>query len=122
VVWVEQPPAATFDAESWSLIEIWTRNHIYEITAALECIAVIKRSTGQVDPHHALRGTRLFGGERRVKEEHRIDMFFPLPAPGAAALFRNDTKGQGQFARTSTVERVVVRVRVQRIAAGKRGT
>jgi hypothetical protein len=108
----EQPGVQSFDSASWTLFEIWTRNRV---NSDFECIAVISRATSREEPDHALKGARLTGGERRNKNAHLVDIYFPLPGPGTEAIFRSDTKKHGQFAKTSTIERVVLRVRRVRI-------
>ncbi len=111
IEYVEQSGVEAHKNEAWTLFEIWTRNRVYHVDSNLECIAVITRSTGRAEANHPLRGARLTGGERRNKSAHLVDIFFPLPCPGTEAVFRSDAKKQGQFARTSTIERVVLRVR-----------
>ncbi len=111
----EQPGVQSFDSASWTLFEIWTRNRVYHVNSDFECIAVLSRATGREEPDHALKGARLTGGERRNKAAHLVDIYFPLPGPGTEAIFRSDTKKHGQFAKTSTIERVVLRVRRVRI-------
>jgi hypothetical protein len=112
---VEQPGVQTFDETSWALFEIWTRNRVYHVNSEFRCIAVVSRATAQQEPGHALMGARLTGGERRNKSAHLVDIYFPLPGPGTEAVFKSDSKRHGQFAKTSTIERVVMRVRRVRI-------
>ncbi len=122
IEYIEQSGAESHKSESWTLFEIWTRNRVYHVDATLHCIAVITRSTGRAEPAHPLRGARLTGGERRNKTSHLVEIYFPLPSPGTEAVFRSDAKKQGQFARTSTIERVVLRVRrvhVNTVAEGQ---
>jgi hypothetical protein len=106
---------------TWTLYEIWTRNRVYHVDANLHCIAVVSRSTGRAELTHPLRGARLTGGERRNKSAHLLEIFVPLPAPGTEAVFRSDAKKHGQFAKTSTIEKVVVRVRRVRVASVAEG-
>jgi hypothetical protein len=112
---VDQPGVDSFDPASWTLFEIWTRNRIYHVDSAFKCIAVVTRDTGRAESTHPLKGARLTGGERRNKSSHLVDVFFPLPSPGTEAIFRSDAKKHGQFAKTSTIERVVLRVRRVRV-------
>lgn len=114
IEYVEQSGVDAHKNEAWTLFEIWTRNRVYHIDASLQCIAVVTRSTGRAEAAHPLRGARLTGGERRNKSSHLVDIYFPLPSPGTEAVFRSDAK-KGQFARTSTIERVVLRVRRVRV-------
>jgi hypothetical protein len=118
---VEQPGAQTFDSASWTLFEIWTRNRIYHVDSSFICIAVVTRATGKAESAHPLKGARLTGGERRNKSAHLVDIFFPLPSPGTEAVFRSDAKKHGQFAKTSTIERVVLRVRRVRVSSPAEG-
>jgi hypothetical protein len=107
--------------EGWTFCEIWTRNRVYHIDSTLLCIAVISRDTGRSETNHPLRGARLTGGERRNKALQLLEIFVPLPAPGTEAVFRNDAKKNGGFARTSTIEKVVIRVRHVRIGSVAEG-
>lgn len=118
---VEQPGVQSFDGASWTLFEIWTRNRVYHVNPDFECIAVVSRATGREEPDHALKGARLTGGERRNKSAHLVDIYFPLPGPGTEAVFKSDKKKHGQFAKTSTIERVVLRVRRVRISTVAEG-
>jgi hypothetical protein len=112
---VEQPGVQSFDGGAWTLFEIWTRNRVYHVNSEFACIAVVSRATAQEERDHPLKGARLTGGERRNKSAHLVDIYFPLPGPGTEAVFRSDAKKHGQFAKTSTIERVVLRVRRVRI-------
>lgn len=105
----------SFEKGHGVLFEIWTRNRVYHIDANLVCIAVVTRGSGRNEPSHPLIGARLTGGERRNKSAHLIDIYFPIPCAGTEAVFRSDTKKHGQFAKTSTIERVVLRVRRVRV-------
>ena len=99
------------------MFEIWTRNRIYQIDSEMRCAAVISRTTGQPEPTHALIGTRLTGGERRIKSASVLDVYFPIPMPGTEAVFRSETKRLAQYAHTSTIERVVMKVRKARVGS-----
>jgi hypothetical protein len=121
IVYVEQSGFEAHDNESWTLFEIWTKNRVYHIDSSLTCRAVVTRSTGKAELAHPLRGARLTGGERRNKSAHLVDIYFPIPSPGTEAVFRSDAKKQGQFAKTSTIERVVLRVRKVRVATAAEG-
>jgi hypothetical protein len=121
VTYVEETGGETRRTEGWTLCEIWTRNRVYHIDSSLACIAVISRETGRLEGAHPLRGARLTGGERRNKAAQLLEIFVPLPAPGTEAVFRNDAKKHGSFARTSTVEKVVLRVRHVRVGTISEG-
>jgi hypothetical protein len=111
IEWVDKGGVDPLDG-TWTLFEIWTRNRIYHVDSSLVCSAVVTRTTGKPELAHPLKGARLTGGERRTKEAQLTDIFYPLPSPGTEAVFRTDVKnGKGQFAKTSTVEKIVLRIR-----------
>jgi hypothetical protein len=117
---VDQSGLEMQQSDSCPLFEIWTRNRVYHIDTALVCIAVVTRATGAVEGTHPLRGARLTGGERRHKDSHHLEVYFPLPAPGSEGVFRTDVGTQpGRFTKTSVIERVVLRLRRVRIAAAQ---
>jgi len=91
------------------VLEIWTRNRIYHVDANLTCVAVINRSTGAREEHHTLKGTRLTGGQRRSRST--LEIVVPFPVPGTEAVFKHAGKRSAQYGQTSTVERVILRVR-----------
>lgn len=93
------------------VLEIWTRNRIYHVDANLTCVAVINRSTGAPEEHHTLKGTRLTGGQRRSRSTLAIEIVVPFPVPGTEAVFKHAGKRGAQYGQTSTVERVILRVR-----------
>ncbi len=101
----------------WPMLEIWTRNRIYHVDTAMICMAVINRATGQVEPTHSLKGAKLTGGERRSKSTQAVEIYFPFPMPGTEAVFRNEAKRNGSYGHTSTIERVVLRVRKMRVGS-----
>jgi hypothetical protein len=115
VEFVEQAGVDSFEGAPWTLIEIWTRNRIYHVDPSLTCIAVVTRANGHAEAAHPLKGARLTGSERRNKNAQLVDIYFPIPLPGTEAVFRSDAKKHGQFAKTSTIERVVLRVRRVRV-------
>ncbi len=94
----------------WRAIELWTRNRIYGVDWSMKCIEVLDRDTRKEDPSHALLGCFLTGGQRH--DEHgNLELTYPCPRPGTEAVFENRAR-RGAFAQTSTVERVVLRLRV----------
>lgn len=101
------------------VLEIWTRNRIYHVDANLNCVAVINRSTGAPEEHHTLKGTRLTGGQRRSRTSMAIEIVVPFPVPGTEAVFKHSGKRGAQYGQTSTVERVILRVR--KIVVGSAG-
>jgi hypothetical protein len=101
----------------WPMLEIWTRNRVYHVDSTMSCIAVINRATGQPEANHSLMGSRLTGGERRSKSSQAVEIYYPFPMPGTEAVFRNESKRNGSYGHTSTIERVVLRVRKMRVGS-----
>lgn len=92
----------------WRSFEVWTRNRIYSCDWTMTCIEVIERASGENVPNHSLLGARLSGGQTRT--ETGIEVTYPAPRPGSEAVF---DRGSGRgYVSTSTVERVVLRLRV----------
>ncbi|MBL4636487.1 MAG: hypothetical protein JKY56_21695 [Kofleriaceae bacterium] len=99
----EQSPEQT-----WRALEFWTANTMYGLDSSLRCIEVNNRDPrGPVTRSHLI-GARLVGSQRR--EDEAFTVSFPYPIPGMEAVFESG-KG-GQFATTSIVERVMLRVRM----------
>ena len=96
------------DMSPWRSFEVWTRNRIYSTDWSMVCIEVRDRKTGKVDPTHTFLGAKLSGGQTR--EDHAIEVTYPCPRPGCEAVFEHP-KRRG-FMTTSTVVRVVLRLRV----------
>jgi hypothetical protein len=123
---VEPPPPgieveyvlATSNAPSRDRVylQIWTRNRLYHVSAAMVCVAVIDRETRKPDPTARLLGSKLSGGET-IRADGSIDLYFPLPVPGCAAVFADPAK-QAKVGRTSEVERVVMRLHKMRVRPG----
>ncbi len=107
----EHGSAATADAP-WRALEIWTRNRIYGVDWNMTCIEVIDRETGKNDPKHALLGAHLAGGQ--IREDGRVELSYPCPRPGCEAVFQPPNR-KGGFAQTSTVLRVVLRLRLLQV-------
>jgi hypothetical protein len=117
---VDQSALSMQQSDSWPFFEIWTRNRVYHVDAALVCVAVVTRATGGVEKAHPLRGARLTGGERRHKDAPHLELYFPLPAPGCEAVFRSDDGSHRyRVTKTSVIERVVLRLRRVRIAGAE---
>lgn len=95
--------------------EVWTQNHVYALDALMRCIEVRNTQTDEVRSDHPFIGGRLVGGQA---EEDAMEMSYPLPRPGAFAVFELRKKTRRQFVRTSPVERVVLRLRIVTIADG----
>jgi hypothetical protein len=115
VQYVQERDVQSLRSTAWPVLEIWTRNRIYQVDALMICVAVINRETGEHERSHALKGTRLTGGERRSKSTQTVEIYHPFPMPGTEAVFRDEKKRGGGYAHTSTIERVVLRVRKVRI-------
>ncbi len=102
---------ATMQPGSVVVLEIWTRNRIYHVDANMTCVDVINRASGAAETHHTLKGTRLTGGQRRSKSTMAIEIVVPYPVPGTEAVFKHPGKRGAQYGQTSTVERVVLKMR-----------
>ncbi len=99
----------------WRALEIWTRNRIYSVDWTMRCIEVLDLKTNSPDPTHSLLGAKLAGGQ--VQHEDSIEVTFPCPRPGCEAVFEvKDRKG---YVNTSTVTRVVLRLRVLTVSIKK---
>jgi hypothetical protein len=94
----------------WTFLEIWTRNTIYALDARLMCIDVIDQSTKRSLLDHPLRGARLVGGQ--VREGDAMELSHPFPRPGSEAVFEQTQGRHVRFSQTSSVTRVVMRLRV----------
>ncbi|MGE3633927.1 MAG: hypothetical protein AB7P00_28760, partial [Sandaracinaceae bacterium] len=64
---------------------------------------------------HALLGARLVGGQRRDGES--MELRHPFPRPGSEAVFEQSKGRQVRFSQTSSVTRVVPRLRVLTVAS-----
>ena len=106
---VHEVGSASTAQAPWRALEIWTRNRIYGVDWNMVCIEVIDRDTGATDPTHALLGAKLAGGQ--IREDGRVELSYPCPRPGCEAVFQPANR-KGGFAQTSTVLRVVLRLRV----------
>lgn len=91
-------------------LEVWTQNRIYTMDPQLLCVSVADRATGAVDRAHPFVGYRLVGGQHRDGETFEIS--YPFPRPGTEAVFEHPKGTRGNFSRTSTVSRVVLRLHV----------
>jgi hypothetical protein len=102
--------SAPLPDQPWVFLEIWTRNTIYALDARLVCIDVIDQLTKRSHGDHPLRGARLVGGQAR--EGDAMELSHPFPRPGAEAVFEQMQGRHVRFSQTSTVTRVVMRLRV----------
>lgn len=112
---IHERRTAPLPDHAWTFVEIWTRNTIYALDSRLVCIAVIDQTTRRSHPEHALLGARLVGGQRRDGES--MELSHPFPRPGSEAVFEQSKGRQVRFSQTSSVTRVVLRLRVLTVAS-----
>ena len=98
-----------------SCYEIWTQNTVYLIDARMRCVLVRDLASGEAKAEHPFLGARLVGGQT---QEPGLEMSYPLPRPGACAVFDMRKNNRRQFTRTSVVERIVMRLRFVTITDG----
>jgi hypothetical protein len=98
------------DPPRW--IELITKSSMYWLDADRLCISVFERKTGSQDVVHPFLGARLAGGEEKRREG--VSLSNPVPLPGMKAVFQ--MKG-GRYGRTSAIERVILRVRMNNVDA-----
>lgn len=102
--------SAPLPDQPWVFLEIWTRNTIYQLDGRLVCVDVIDQSTRKSHGEHPLRGARLVGGQWR--DGDTMELSHPFPRPGSEAVFEQTSGRHVRFSQTSTVTRVVMRLRV----------
>lgn len=102
--------SAPLPDQPWIFLEIWTRNTIYQLDASLTCVDVIDQGTRKAIAEHPLRGARLVGGQSRDGEA--MELSHPFPRPGSEAVFEQASGRHVRFSQTSSVTRVVMRLRV----------
>lgn len=90
----------------WRAAEVWTKRRVYGLDSTFRCFEILDRETGRPEIGHDMLGARLGGGRQRLKDSARFS--YPLPLPGMEAMF---IKGK-KHGYTSTIERMIVRVRV----------
>ena len=95
--------------------EVWTQNHVYVLDARLQCLEVRSRSEAGHKRDHPMVGARLVGGQ--LQQNESIEMSYPLPRPGALAVFEVKKGKRRQYPRTSPVERVVMRLHISTITS-----
>lgn len=95
--------------DNWAAFEVWTRNRIYITDWSMRCLEVLDRKSNKRDPDHSLVGAYLAGGQRQ--DDDYMEMTYPCPRPGTEAVFEYRGVRKG-FVNTSTVTRVVLRLRV----------
>lgn len=99
------------ERKGWRAAEVWTKRRIYGLDSTFKCVQILDRATGRPETGHDMLGARLGGG--RLREQDEVRFSYPLPLPGMEAIFVKGNK----HGYTSTVERMVVRVRVLRTSA-----
>lgn len=107
---VHETRSAPLPDAPWTFLEIWTRNTIYALDARLFCIDVIDQGSKRSLMDHPLRGARLVGGQ--VREGESMELSHPFPRPGSEAVFEQTQGRHVRFSQTSSVTRVVMRLRV----------
>lgn len=112
---IHERRTAPLPDQEWTFVEIWTRNTIYALDSRLLCIAVVDQKSRRSHPDHALLGARLVGGQQRDGES--MELSHPFPRPGSEAVFEQNKGRQVRFSQTSTVTRVVMRLRVLTVAS-----
>jgi hypothetical protein len=90
--------------------EVWTGNHVYSLDSRMVCVEVRQPAGNKVVSDHPFLGSRLVGGQ--IQDEHTVEMSYPLPRPGAFAVFEARKGNRRHFSRTSPVTRVVLRLRI----------
>jgi hypothetical protein len=107
---VHETRSAPLPDTPWTFLEIWTRNTIYALDSRLFCIDVLDQGTKRSLLDHPLRGARLVGGQ--VREGDAMELSHPFPRPGSEAVFEQAQGRHVRFSQTSSVTRVVMRLRV----------
>lgn len=82
----------------------------------MRCIEVIDIASDHPIGDHGLLGARLLGGQHN--DETTTYLSHPLPRPGSEAVFEQRRKADVMFSHSSTVTRVVLRLRQVSIVTG----
>ena len=106
LVVIDERQVAGGERRPWRAAEVWTKRRVYGLDSTFRCVEILDRETGRPELTHEMLGARLGGGRMRDKEGVRFS--YPLPLPGMEAMF---SKGK-KHGYTSSVERMIVRVRV----------
>lgn len=106
--------AASLIEGTWRAVEIWTRNRVYALDQGLVCIDVVDQGTRKSTPEHPFIGARLVGGQRRDGTHNELS--HPFPVPGSEAVFERYSGKRPRLSQTSTVTRVVLRMRIINVA------
>lgn len=111
---VRRPPAVD---KPWAMLEVWTQNRVYSIDVNMRCLDVVDIGTQKSVRDHELIGARLLGGQHN--EADKTHLSHPYPRPGTEAVFEQTRpKGGSIFSHSSTVTRVVLRLRQLTIVTG----
>lgn len=111
---VRRPPTVE---RPWAMLEVWTQNRVYAIDTSMRCIEVTDIASQKAIPDHGLIGARLLGGQH--VEESNTFLSHPFPRPGTEAVFEQSRPADGvMFSHSSTVTRVVLRLRQLTILTG----
>lgn len=113
IVVVDENHLQGLERKRWRAAEVWTKRRVYGLDATFKCFEILDRQTGRLEVGHDMLGARLGGGRRREKDT--VHFSYPLPLPGMEAMF---VKGK-KHGYTSTVERMIVRIRVLHTSAGE---
>ena len=105
-----EPGRAGAADEDWCALQIHTQNRVYDVDWGMRCFAVTDVDTGEPDPDNRLIGAILTGGQKRG--EGGLELSFPVPRPGVAAVFEVGEPPKADYVTTSDVKRVVLRIRV----------
>jgi hypothetical protein len=101
-------------SQRYRMLEVWTRNRVYIVDSALECIEVTDRRSGTAEVSHSLVGAKLAGGQRKYAKTMHISR--PFPVPGTEAIFVREGKKNAPAGLTSKVERVVLHIHIASVA------
>jgi len=101
---------AGLTGRGWCALQIWTLNRVYDVDWGMRCFCVTDRATDEPIPGHQLLNAKLTGGQKR--DGHQLELLYPVPAPGVAAVFEVGEGKAAEYVTTSEVSRVVMRVRV----------
>jgi hypothetical protein len=112
---IHEHRTAPLPDQKWTFVEVWTRNTIYALDSRLRCVDVIDQGSKRSVPDHALLGARLVGGQSR--DGDAMELSHPFPRPGSEAVFEQSRGRQVRFSQTSSVTRVVLRLRVLSVAS-----
>lgn len=107
---VYEPGRPGISGKGWCALQLWTKNHIYDVDWSMQCFAVADRATGTPIEGHRLIGAHLTGGQ--LQEGERLELTYPLPKPGVSAVFEMRGEKSSEYTTTSAVRRVILRLRV----------